>query len=84
MKSRSTATTAYRYVYATEEPYGIYTLNRDGNRPNLLHRFDDRQAQYDFVDADREHRNFAYPTSPLVTRVLRRTTPQEWPAPYFD
>lgn len=74
------------YVYVVENPYGVTTVNRNGNRANQLYRFASHNDANAFVAEDEQHRERI--TQREATKIINRATkaghpPNEYPIPFM-
>lgn len=76
-----------RQFYAAYRPYGTTTLNTNGNRADVLLRFDAKADRDAWIAADMQHRESVPATATEVRAALRFEareryevirTPEDW------
>lgn len=70
--------------YASYNPYGITTLNTDGNQANKLHRFQTAQERDEWVKQNPQHREIVPSDSDLTERCKQVAEKSGWPVSYME
>lgn len=70
--------------YASHNPYGVTTHNRDGNQANKLHRFQTVQERDQWVEQEPRHRESVSSDGELVERCKQVAVKIGWPVSYME